>query len=192
MMTAKDIQRRLCADLFQTSFIMPSYTPSDWFECDVFELTGRGYFREYEIKVSRGDFKQDALKAKTWWRYHREGHKFVTESGKHPTKHQLLSERSPFGPVQFWFVVPRGMVTRDELPEWAGLIEAERETWRGQTPEEHARARVNLFHDGQRPAPRLHDQKLDSKVRVHANGTCYWRMHRLLAKGGDAGLEAGS
>ena len=46
---------------------LPRYTPKGWWECDVFELTTSGYFREYEIKTSLSDFRNDAKKFKSGW-----------------------------------------------------------------------------------------------------------------------------
>lgn len=178
-MTAKDIQRALCRDLFQQSFVLPNYTPSNWFECDVFEVTAAGFFREYEIKVSRNDFKNDAKKKKhvsPWV-----DQKFIEFKG---TKHKLLEARDVRGPVQFWFVVPRGLVRREEVPNWAGLIEAVEEKWED-LGKEHRH--VSLVRDV-KPAPRLHDAKLESRIRTHANGCCYWRMHRLIIKNAKDGF----
>lgn len=51
--TAREIQRHIMRQRFQKSFILHNFTPSQWFECDIFEVTGNGYFIEYEIK---GDY----------------------------------------------------------------------------------------------------------------------------------------
>jgi hypothetical protein len=166
--TAKDIQRRLIADLHRRSFVLPNYTPHGWWECDVFELTKAGYFREYEVKCSRGDFFNDAKKVKRPGRW----------SGKPtpPTKHEWLNASAVQGPTQFWFVVPgelvqdvgvRGIVMAAEVPYWAGLIVAtpnrSRQPWS-----------VRLHHV--KKAPRLHNQAPDARVAAHARGVTYWRF----------------
>ena len=84
--------------------VLPNYTPPKWWECDVFEITKAGYFREYEVKCSRSDFFNDSLKTR----------------GKR-NKHKLLQQGK--GPVQFWFVTPQGLVEKAEVPAFAGLIE---------------------------------------------------------------------
>lgn len=170
VMTAKDIIRRICADLFQTSFVMPNYTPANWFECDVFEITGAGYFREYEVKVTRADFARDREKGGASWRWDRSAGKVVRE--KLATKHELLAARAVRGPVEFNFVVPEGLVAPGEVPDWAGLIQVKR-------------GGGVLWTACRKDAPRIHNVKADTRLRVHASSTCYWRMHRLIQRCGE-------
>jgi hypothetical protein len=166
-MNSLDIQRRLILDRYHQTFVMKNYTPAGWFECDVFECTAAGYFREYEIKISRGDFKNDAGKAKEKWNFNETAKKF--ETTKLDTKHQQLAAGSVAGPVQFWFVYPEGLVTLDEVPAWAGAIEMI--------------ASVKLPYGAERrKAPRLHDKKVDDAIMKHARASCYWRMTRMLLK----------
>jgi len=62
MITARDIQRALILPRYRQSTVMPNYTPRGWWECDVFELTKAEMFVEYEIKLSRADFRADRNK----------------------------------------------------------------------------------------------------------------------------------
>lgn len=113
-MTETDIQFHLMAHLkFKGGCAFNNFTPSLWWECDVIHITDSGYFREYEIKLSRSDFKADSKKARNWY----ENNNRVSK-----TKHQLLSESSPTGPKQFYFVCPDDLIQASEVPEWAGLI----------------------------------------------------------------------
>lgn len=123
-MTAKDIQRRLIFDLYKRSFVIPNYTPKGWWECDLFELTEAAFFREYEIKISRADFKSDASKSQTRAHWRTNLYANAAELETTDTKHSLLAERSVRGPSNFSFVVPDGLIEPSELPEWAGLIYA--------------------------------------------------------------------
>ena len=84
-MTARDIQRRLLFDLYRTSTVIPNYTPRRWWECDVWEITKAGYFREYEIKVSRADLLGDLKRPDKRAAY--------LDLGGHPTK--LSGSRLP-------------------------------------------------------------------------------------------------
>jgi hypothetical protein len=59
-MNAREIQQRLIVERYRRGICVPNYTPKDWWECDVFELTPAGYFREYEIKMTVADFRADA------------------------------------------------------------------------------------------------------------------------------------
>lgn len=149
------------------SFVLPRYTPMNWFECDVFELTKSGYFREYEVKMTLADFRNDAKKMRT--RYPRPwGTPPVQEN-----KHELLKCAYEHGPSEFWYVTPPRLIPREELPFFAGLIE------------------LQDLGDGRRPsyrwmpvtvvtAPRLHRVKLDPKVHEHAIGVCYYRLHAAM------------
>lgn len=164
-MNAREIAVAVMADRWQRSFCLPGYTPRNWWECDVFELTGAGFFREYEIKLSRADFKRDA--EKDGWA----GHWDPGEGRKN--KHELLAQGDARGPVQFWFVVPEDLVTVDEVPEWAGLLyfreNKERRLW--ERPG---------YIVARKKAPRLHNTRLDPKVERHARGITYYRMHLTL------------
>lgn len=161
-LTAGNIIDALIRPRWRRNFVLPNYTPAGWWECDVFEMTEAGFFREYEVKVSRGDFFADANKAKTGWKV--EDRRLVQTEGER--KHDLLAAGSPKGPCLFWYVTPPGLVRPDELPAWAGLIEMTGRGWA---------AREQVI----RPAPKLHREKVADGVASHARGVCYWRMHDL-------------
>lgn len=81
------------------------YLP-DWFEADVCSIRRSLLIDEFEIKISRADFKNDAKKtgADGRTKYDR------LRSGDHPL-------------ASFWYIAPVGLLTADDLPEFAGLIE---------------------------------------------------------------------
>lgn len=163
---------------FRRALCLPRYTPRQWWECDVFELTERGYFREYEVKLTLRDFHADAEKSQDirstgrWVQNPaRPGcSNYVCDQEK---KHALLAMGDPRGPVEFWFVTPVGLVTPDALPPFAGLIElhdrgeGHRPTWRWSP---HIVVQ----------APRLHEQKADAKIRQDLFGSCYYRLHEAM------------
>ena len=130
-----------------------------WYEADVLEISRSGYFVEWEIKLSPGDFRRDQLKEDKY-------------SGK-GTKHSRLLAHDPQGPSRFYYVAPEGMIKPEDLPPWAGLWEATLGTNPGR-PTAHIGETV--------PAPRLHKVKLDPKVREHALGVCYWRLHHKMSR----------
>lgn len=158
-MTANSIAVKLAASRWHVGFAIPNYTPRNWWECDVFEVTKAGYFREYEIKLTRSDFRADAKKGKT---------RFVRPD---PTQFKFEEQTDlkfskigdPNGPTKFWYVTTPNLVTFEEIPEWAGLIEI-----------------VNGREREIKPAPQLHRTKVDPKVITHARGVCYYRMMRML------------
>jgi hypothetical protein len=72
-------------------------------ESDVLKFTNSGYAYEFEIKISKADFKNDFKNKKK--------------------KHALLENKEDVNkPNYFYYVVPEGLVTEDEVPEYAGLI----------------------------------------------------------------------
>lgn len=105
-MNAQDIRRKL----------NDKYTYSDYklfntfvfdFESDFFCMSKSGYVIECEIKVSRSDFFADFKKA-DW---------------NKKTKHEILKDKLiTFKPNKFYFVVPDGLIKKEEVPEYAGLI----------------------------------------------------------------------
>ena len=164
-MTARDIQRRIIWDGYRRNFVLPNYTPIGWFECDVFELTKAGFFREYEIKISRSDFVADAKKLRQRW-----------EDGWKPPekKHDLLANQHLRGPSRFYFCTPEGLICRTMIPDWAGWI-----TFSHQ-PNRSFPWSVHPYIE--RQAPVLHRCKALPELRSRALESVYWRFHTLLSE----------
>lgn len=168
-MTANDAINALLRDRYRRSVVMPRYTPIGWWECDVFELTNDGYFREYEIKLSVADFKADAKKKNVvQW----EGGKRL-ETPREDFKHEHLALKTPGGPVQFWFVTPENLLSAEMIPSFAGLIELR--------ARENGRGAIQLFPVQRIKAPRLHNTKADPKIKPHVMSVGYWRLLHLMA-----------
>ena len=137
-------------------------------------MTAAGFFREYEVKLTIGDFKADRKKAEARVIWDDRG-RFKTY-GRGRTKHEYLADGHRLGPSQFWYVTPPGLVALEPmpkldpaavLPEWAGLFE--------------------VWHNGRfweaterKKAKRLHREKLRPAVVDHARTIPYYRMHSLL------------
>lgn len=167
-MTAKEIQRGLIRELFPHTKVMPNWTPPGWYECDLFAMTRAGYSTEYEIKISRSDFKADAAKGKEGWKWNHDAPgRSKLEKVVEPRKHERLANADTTGPSRFFFVVPFHLVEISDVPEWAGLMYAERN------------GRRMVFKE-MKPAPKLHRAKVsDSWVNV-MEAACYWRYLRML------------
>jgi len=141
---------------------LPNYTPSGWWECDFFHLTKAGYMIEHEIKVSRSDFFADAKKSKfTGINRSKEFPK-----GREDFKHQFLSQGHEHGPREFWFVVPDGLISLDEIPDFAGLKTARKVEMSGNS---YVATKVV------KKAPFLHKEKAPQHIREHALSVCYYR-----------------
>jgi hypothetical protein len=166
-MTVLEIQRRLTLDAYRRgSFTCPNYTPKGWWECDLLELRKSGFWIEFEIKLSRADFRADRYKTERRFNY---------ELGVYDSrnKHDCLRTKRPCGPNYFWFVAPSGLIEADEVPEWAGLMAAN-ESQRRQFP---------IWTEIIKKAPRLHKEKFEDSIRNHMLRTYYHRFqHWFLFK----------
>lgn len=131
---------------------VPNYTPSYWHECDVFAVTKADMGVEFEIKISRSDFKADASKV---------------------DKHKKLFTGDPFGPSRFYYVVPDGLITVEEVPDYAGLlyIVEKPRVWQTVAP--------RLIVREVKKAPKLHRHHVPQRVTDHARGVFYWRFWNL-------------
>lgn len=154
-LTAPEVINALLKSRWRDDFCLPNYTPSEWWECDVFQLRPNGRWLEYEVKTTFQDFKADAEK------HDRHGRR----------KHDLL-DTSPRGPSFYYFVCPSGMISDANLPPWAGLLEY---TVRSKL----SRLRPFIEFSEYKPAPLRHTQPIAPAVRQHALGVCYWRYHGL-------------
>lgn len=181
-MSAPLVENYACATIMRErlrrALCMPRYTPRDWWECDVFELTASGYFREYEVKLTLADFKKDTEKVRDI----RGTEKFVPVEGQtvrgrwvydQERKHDLLAKGDPRGPAEFWYVTPPGLVSHDLLPPWAGLIEL-RDRGEGHRPTHRWAETVAVR------APRLHSAKAHAGVRADLMTACYYRFHTAI------------
>ena len=118
-LTEYRVQRALIHRFWSSSLLlMPNYTPRNWWECDLFRVTNAGYFYEYEIKLSRSDFKADAHKIRSRWGPKEDGKWGFREVAN---KHQLLKDGKE-GPKHFLWVIPEGLIELEEIEEWAGVI----------------------------------------------------------------------
>ena len=114
--TSKDIESGLVMNLYLKghSPISTHASICGLAECDVISISKSDFIYEYEVKISRGDFKKDFGKPK---------HKLITEGKfvKESVK-KGITETWYLVPNYFYFVVPENLVTVDEIPEYAGLI----------------------------------------------------------------------
>jgi hypothetical protein len=69
-------------------------------ECDVLSVSASGYVYEFEVKISKADFKKDETKTR---------------------KHSLYKSSSEMMPNYFAYVCPQGLIKAPELPDYAGL-----------------------------------------------------------------------
>ena len=85
-----------------------NYAGTGFHECDVIGVNPSGLTIEYEIKISRSDFKND-----------------IKKRGKHlrmvnPTSYARY--RNHGTPNRFYYVTPVGLIKPEEVPTYTGLI----------------------------------------------------------------------
>ncbi len=180
-MTAADIAGQLMLSRWRRNFVLPNFHAPGWWECDVFELTEAGYFREYEIKLSVADFRADAAKCKTV--YGKWNPDLQSQnSSRRVGKHDLLAEGSVRGPSRFWYVTPKGLIAPDRLPSFAGLIEFEKVGF-SNYPRETEVVK----------APALHREKAPADLCSAARRNAYFRYHdaryALACRKGGGGIN---
>jgi hypothetical protein len=106
-LTSKDISHALGYLFLEHKYVINNAYIFDW-ESDFFSVSDSGYVYEVEIKVTRGDFKDDFNKT---------------------AKHTLLESLDPIinlkRPNKFFYAAPKGLLTTIEIPKYAGLIEVD-------------------------------------------------------------------
>lgn len=109
-MTTKDIQEAICKDEV-LKFNKPCENVSYIFggECDVLSINKNGFVTEFEVKVSRSDFKAEAKKEGKWINF------------------KMKKETAT--PNYFYYVCPSGLINENEVSDFAGLIWFTEEGW---------------------------------------------------------------
>lgn len=92
---------------YKQDLFLPN-TYLDQFEMDVMRLNRQGYVTEYEIKISRSDFKNDAKKGRIVY-------------GRSTNKYEKYENKKSKS-NRFFYVVPKDLIGVDEVPTFAGLI----------------------------------------------------------------------
>lgn len=109
MSLTKEIQSIICkAEIQKGNLVAENVNYLFAGELDVCSVSKAGYVHEFEVKVSRADFKADAKKRK--WHYYDYAHE--------------ASKQAWFikAPNYFTYVCPEGMIKPEELKPWQGLI----------------------------------------------------------------------
>lgn len=119
---SKNIEASLIMDLYQKghSPITSHFQGYRFAECDVLSVTKSDYVCEYEIKISRSDFKADFKKEK---------HKLITEKVFNETftikkigNREFEMPNPYYGPNYLYYVTTESLINVDEIPTYAGLM----------------------------------------------------------------------
>lgn len=108
MLTTKEIQEAICRrELNYNKFVAENVNNFLVGEADVLSLTPYGYTTEFEVKISRNDFKADAKKTK-WRHYNRELEGMIDQYAMVPN--------------YFYYVCPENLINESEIKPYQGLI----------------------------------------------------------------------
>lgn len=110
-MTSQDIQKIIFKEYYERGHcpIAGNITVPYLYEADVLSISGTGLSYEFEIKVSKADFKKDFTKTKK--------HSSLRTRG---LNHQ--NQNTLYIPSYFFYVCPENLIDVSEIPEYAGLI----------------------------------------------------------------------
>lgn len=124
-MKTLEIQERLIKDLCKRVFkYFLTNTHALLSEADVLGVSSTGYIYEYEVKISRSDFKAE-------FRNKIDKHKRLSTRESHkvydiriPGSLKLSGEKEIriHIPNRFFFACPEGLIKPEEVPEYAGLV----------------------------------------------------------------------
>ena len=124
------------------------------FEADILELTKSGYLYEYEVKISRSDFKNDVKKG---------------------NKYKLLKhgERVTY----FSYIVPEGLISPNEVDDDFGLIYVRLGDVHYHSQEGDYTA-IKMFHTVIKKPKKLRQAKATDKEINKLYEKIYWRFHK--------------
>lgn len=104
---SKDVIQALFQRFHNHRYMINNAVIFGW-ESDFFTVTESDYIYEIEVKVSRGDFKDDFNKVQ----------KHVVLEGKG-------DDFNDKRPNKFFYAAPKGLLQVDEIPKYAGFLEVE-------------------------------------------------------------------
>lgn len=144
-MTAKDIELSLRALMINHNYVLANTYVFDW-ESDLFSITKTGTTYEIEIKISKADFKKDfgkidkhfllanhkvgiILKTQPEVQNDWIGHYWDPITGKSCKapycKVKWYDSNTFFIPNKFFYACPVGLIKKEQVPPYAGLIHFE-------------------------------------------------------------------
>lgn len=164
-LTAREITSRFHTVLGQKHYesCYPNVVLDEWGEFDILGFRKSGFADEFEVKISRSDFKQDFKKTCYFERRGTDTRR--KHKNRARNKHDCLLSGDCL-PNYFWFVTPKGLIDPDDIPSYAGLIEV---------------SELGIPHFV-KSAPRLHSHKLDDQRRYYIARKLSFRYWEVMKK----------
>ena len=123
-MTSKQIESALIKNLADKAFpvYLKNYTNQGFNEADILGISKAGMMYEFEIKVSRSDFFADFKKKQHKHRLFSERRAVHTYNIWKRGKQTDATYDLIVLPNRFYYACPEGLIKKEELPEYAGLV----------------------------------------------------------------------
>lgn len=176
-MKAKDIIREFCKNVFTnkpSNRVFPNIYHFKY-ESDILEVTKAGYLYEYEVKISKQDFKQDFKKSKR------------SIVGIDKTRNLLYEENKKHDELKdgkysnyFYFITPENLVTKEEIPDYAGLIYVKESSATYYTSKKGYYTKESYSFRIIKPAPLLHKNKVTPEQLSKMFISIYYRYFYKL------------
>lgn len=165
-MTAEIIINGYCERILRDKSqnrVYPNIYLGKW-EADILEITKAGYLYEFEVKISRRDFALDSAKGRKYE---------VLEAG----------ERVNY----FSYIVPEGLISPEEVPDWAGLIYARAYPTPvniGVSPEGERifEDHIAVYLSSVKDPAKLRPGKITPEEESEIQKKLYFRFHKLRCK----------
>ena len=177
LMSENEIVTGFCDMIFrerQSNKVFPTVF-FDKYEADLLEITKAGYSYEYEIKVSKSDFKNDSKKTS--------GYLCTKETNfeKIP-QYKIDTLKNGERVNYFYYLVPKNLIKLDEVPEYAGLIYIEFRECSYFSHEKGNYTKLKMFCQTVKVAPKLSKEKFSEKKLLKCLESTYYRFHGLRKK----------
>lgn len=165
-MTARDITQYLIWYYKGARYVVPNIYLFNhpYTETDLLVVKENGMTYDIEIKISKSDFKADFKKVKKHeilkdGFFKRKKDSYVKLEGQSRRKKFKAGEPIPGErPNRFYYAVPEGLITKKEVPDYAGLLYITRT------------GKIKKIKEGKL----LHKDKLDVEPRLCRKFYFYW------------------
>jgi hypothetical protein len=165
-MTANEIINAWCNDVLmgrRANKVFPNVYAGS-FEADIIELSKSGYATEYEVKITRTDFRNDSKK------------RLTRRAGPNKSKYEILQEGKRVN--RFCYIVPDGMIAKSDIPDFAGLVYAKKISEGYYSHEKGFYRKEKISFTTVKEAPLLTKEKMSEKMIQKCLESTYYRFHK--------------
>lgn len=132
-------------DFHQHKYCCSNFEGCGYDQADVLTVNKTMYVFEFEVKISRGDFRNDFKKTSKHWHYSK------------GLFDKSVGDKKVRVPNKFYYACPPGLIQLDEVPIYAGLVYVSGFTL---LHEQIVQTKVKVI----KPAPFLHKTKADPQL----------------------------